>query len=122
MADPAGGPSRLHQRYEVEIWVDFSTLDLEMSGYVLNVSEGGVFVRSDRPLPLDADVDLVLTLPTGYTVQARGRVVWNHDLTKEAPQGMGGSGIRFVDMPPEDRALLHDYVDSLDSPTTRRGH
>ena len=76
MTDAAGGPSRLYPRYEVEIWVDFTTLDLEASSYVLNLSEGGVFIKSDRPLPLDAEVDLVLTLPTGAPIRAKGRVAW----------------------------------------------
>lgn len=123
MADPAGGPSRLYPRYEVEIWVDFTTVDLVASSYVLNLSEGGVFIKSDGPLPLDAEVELVLTLPTGNAISARGLVVWNHDLTKEMPQGVRGSGIRFVDMPTEDRALLHDYVGTLAGTTgARRGH
>jgi uncharacterized protein (TIGR02266 family) len=123
MADVAGGPSRLYPRYEVEIWVDFTTLDLVASSYVLNLSEGGVFIKSDRPLPLDAEVDLVLTLPTGSPVRAKGRVAWNHDLSKEAPHGSTGSGIRFVDMPAADRALLHDYVGSLAHTAARsRGH
>jgi type IV pilus assembly protein PilZ len=122
MADPAGGPLRLYPRYEVEIWVDFTTLDLVTSSYVLNLSEGGVFIKSDGPLPLDAEVELVLTLPTGNAISARGLVVWNHDLAKESPQ-VRGSGIRFIDMPSEDRALLHDYVDSLAAAAgVRRGH
>lgn len=123
MAEAAGGPSRLYPRYEVEIWVDFTTLDLVASSYVLNLSEGGVFIKADRPLPLDAEVDLVLTLPTGSPIRAKGRVVWNHDLAKEAPHASTGAGIRFVDMPAEDRALLHDYVGSLAHSATRgRGH
>jgi uncharacterized protein (TIGR02266 family) len=123
MAEAAGGPSRLYPRYEVEIWVDFTTLDLVASSYVLNLSEGGVFIKADRPLPIDAEVDLVLTLPTGSPIRAKGRVVWNHDLAKEAPHGSSGAGIRFVDMPAEDRALLHDYVGSLALSATRgRGH
>jgi uncharacterized protein (TIGR02266 family) len=123
MADPAGGTSRLYPRYEVEIWVDFTTLDLVTSSYVLNLSEGGVFIKSNGPLPLDAEVDLVLTLPTGNAISARGLVVWNHDLSRETSQGVRGCGIRFVDMPSEDRALLHDYVGSLAaSAGARRGH
>ena len=114
MSEPASGASPRHYpRYEVEIWVDFSTIDLVTSSYVLNLSEGGVFIKSDRPLPLDAEVDLVLTLPTGVPVKALGRVVWNHDLAKEAPHGTRGSGIRFVDMPAGDRALLQDFLQSL---------
>jgi uncharacterized protein (TIGR02266 family) len=122
MADPSGDATRRFPRYEVEIWVDFSTIDLVTSSYVLNLSEGGVFVKSDKPLPLDAEVDLILTLPTGVPIKAVGRVVWNHDLAKEAPHGSRGAGIRFVDMPDGDRALLRDYVASLAGSAGARGH
>jgi uncharacterized protein (TIGR02266 family) len=123
MADASGDATRRYPRYEVEIWVDFTTIDLVTSSYVLNLSEGGVFVKSDRPLPLDAEVDLVLTLPTGSMIKAVGRVVWNHDLAKEAPHdSRGGAGIRFVDMPDGDRALLRDYVASLAGSAGARGH
>jgi type IV pilus assembly protein PilZ len=121
MADSSGDATRRFPRYEVEIWVDFSTIDLVTSSYVLNLSEGGVFIKSDRPLPLDAEVDLILTLPTGSPIKAVGRVVWNHDLAKEAPHGSRGAGIRFVDMPDRDRALLRDYVASLGA-AGARGH
>ena len=123
MPEPSAETTRRHPRYEVEIWVDFSTIDLVTSSFVLNLSEGGVFIKSDRPLPLDAEVDLVLTLPTGAPIRAKGRVAWNHDLAKEAPHGSRGTGIRFVDMPEADRALLHDYVGSLAHTASRgRGH
>ena len=122
MADPSDEATRRYPRYEVEIWVDFSTIDLVTSSYVLNLSEGGVFVKSDRPLPLDAEVDLILTLPTGVPIKAVGRVVWNHDLAKEAPHGSRGAGIRFVDMPDSDRALLRNYVASLAGSAGARGH
>ncbi len=125
MSDRVTGelPPRRYPRFEVEIWVDFSTLDITMSTSVLNLSQGGVFIKSDRPLPLDTEVALVLRLPGGSPVHATGRVVWNHDLTKDTPHGLGGSGIQFLDIPDADRALLEDYLHILAAPhQEHRGH
>ena len=123
MADPTSAEStRRFPRFEVEIWVDFPTLDTVTSSYVLNLSQGGVFIKSDAPLPLDTEVDLVLTLPSGDPVQARGRVVWNHDLTRESERGLRGCGIQFMSLPDNDRALLRDYLDSLSARGKRRNH
>jgi len=114
---------REHPRFAVEVWVDFSTLDVQMSSHVLNLSQGGVFIQSDRPLPLDAEVNLVLWLPGGRPIHGRGRVVWNYDLREDAPRREGGSGIQFVDISPADRALLEDYLRSLTrSEPDDRGH
>jgi uncharacterized protein (TIGR02266 family) len=113
---------RRYPRFEVEIWVDFTTLDTVTSSYVLNLSQGGVFIKSESPLPLDADVDLVLTLPSGDPVQARGRVVWNHDLTRESEAEVSGCGIQFLNISDGDRALLRDYLDSLSDRGKRRNH
>jgi len=115
-------PHREYPRFEVEIWVDFSTLDMEMSTHVLNVSRGGVFVKSDRPLPMDQEVELVLRLPDGSAVHATGRVVWNHDLADPQSRRPRGSGIQFLDIPAADRALLDDYLASLAAPDGHPGH
>ena len=106
-------PHREYPRFEVEIWVDFSTLDVEMSTQVLNVSRGGVFMKSDQPLPLDQEVELVLRLPDGRPVHATGRVVWNHDLADPQSRRPRGTGIQFLDIPDADRVLLDDYLGSL---------
>jgi uncharacterized protein (TIGR02266 family) len=106
-------PQRQHPRFEVEIWVDFTTLDLEMSARVMNLSRGGVFLKADRPLPLDSKVALVLKLPDGRPVHATGRVVWNHDLGKDPAGGASGSGIEFLDIPVADQELLEHYLDFL---------
>jgi uncharacterized protein (TIGR02266 family) len=122
MADPTSEANRRFPRFEVEIWVDFPTLDTVTSSYVLNLSQGGVFIKSDAPLPLDTEVDLVLTLPSGDPVQAKGRVVWNHDLTREPERGLRGCGIQFMSLPDADRVLLRDYLDSLSERGKRRNH
>ena len=55
--------TRKHPRYKVAIPVDCSTRDLFVSNHVCNIGKGGLFIRSDTPLPLNAEVSLVLYLP-----------------------------------------------------------
>jgi len=81
---------------------------------VCNISRGGLFIRSDRPLPLQAEVVLTLRLPdAGVTIRATGRVVWNYDVARGTSRIIPGSGIRFVDMSPTDRAALESYLKKL---------
>jgi uncharacterized protein (TIGR02266 family) len=115
---PIHGQRRAHERYEVTIPVDCTTQQIFISNHVSNISRGGLFIRSDKPLPLQAEVSLVFRLPdAGLSIHAKGRVIWNYDVPKGTSQIVPGSGIRFIDMSPADRAALEAYIDRL---ATRR--
>jgi len=107
-------PARREDRFEVDIAVDCSTKHLFLSNHVSNISRGGLFIQSPTPMPLDSEVALVLRLP-GYPrpILAKGRVVWHYDVRKGTSRIVPGSGIRFVDIPAGDRALLEDYLSRL---------
>jgi type IV pilus assembly protein PilZ len=111
--DPLSAP-RQHQRFEVDIPVDCSTRQIFVSNHVSNISKGGLFIPSPNPLPLDAEVSLVLRLP-GHArpILARGRVVWNYDIRRGTTQIVPGSGIKFIEIPAGDRALLEQYLERL---------
>ena len=113
---PVGIPApRAHQRFEVDIPVDCSTRQMFLSNHVSNISRGGLFIPSQNPLPLDAEVSLVLRLPgLPRPILAKGRVVWNYDIRKGTTRVIPGSGIKFVDIPAGDRAQLAEYLERLD--------
>lgn len=101
------------ERYRVDIPIDCSTRDLFIANHVTNLSRGGLFIQSRHPLPLQAEVDLAFTLPDGPRIQATGRVIWNYDVAKGSVRIIPGSGIKFTDMSPEDRARLEDCISRL---------
>ncbi len=112
--EPIYPQKRRHQRYEVTIPVDCSTRHVFVANHVSNISRGGLFLRSDDPLPLNAEVALILRLPeAGQSIRAVGRVVWNYDLQKGTSRIVPGSGIRFVEMSPADRVTLERYLEHL---------
>jgi type IV pilus assembly protein PilZ len=118
---PPGRPlhTRQHPRYEVSFPVECSTRQFFFSNHVSNIGKGGLFLRSDRPLPLNEEVSLVLHLPgTQKSIFAAGRVVWNHD-AENASHRVLGSGIRFVGMTASDRAALESYLGGLTPARTR---
>jgi type IV pilus assembly protein PilZ len=112
--------TRQHPRFEVSFPVDCSTRQFFFSNYVCNISKGGIFIRSDKPLPLNAEVSLVLHLPAmDRKLFATGRVVWNYDIEKGTSQVVPGSGIRFVAMTSSDRAALESYLAGLTPAPTK---
>jgi uncharacterized protein (TIGR02266 family) len=117
--DPS--PEREHERYEVEIRVDWVSGQMFVSDHVTNIGKGGLFIQSDKPLP-NGEVEMVLWLPGKSPVHATGRVVWNADPSRAPGQPIGGAGLSFIDMHPADRALLHDYLRDLSRREPARGH
>jgi len=117
---PTKVDARRHPRYEVSIPADCSTRKSFFSNQVRNISRGGLFIRSDTPLPLDAEVSLVLRLPgTGRSIFASGRVVWHCSIESAASNTVPGSGIRFAGMTASDRATLESYLAGLTPAPTR---
>jgi uncharacterized protein (TIGR02266 family) len=104
---------REHARQEVEIRVDWSTGRMFVSDQATNVSESGVFLRSETGLKPDSDVEMILWLPGRPPIRATGHVVWSQD-ARAMPTGiMPGGGLRFTEMHSADRAMLREYLGEL---------
>ncbi len=73
-----------------------------------NVSEGGCFVETDAPLPMNAQFDLALPLPIPLNVSvlsSRGEVRW---VSTQA--GKTGMGVQFVNADAQQRRAFKQFV------------
>lgn len=78
---------------------------------ILNMSSGGVFIKTDHLLPVDAEFSLHLELPGDPDVMTlRARVVWTKSVASASPAGMG---IQFVDISPEHEKKIVSFVSHL---------
>jgi len=118
MADGSAEEKRKDPRYEVDLKVDYASKDIFVSNYVSNISKGGIFIQTESPLPIRSKIQLKIFLPdTKVTIAVKGMVAWNYDIKKGSGKISSGMGIRFVDLSPEGKAVLEEYVQQLsDSP------
>jgi type IV pilus assembly protein PilZ len=101
-------------RYQVDIPVDYETRDLFLGSRVTNISRGGLFIRTDNPLPVQTEVSLSLHLPQNEgVIQARGRVVWNYDVPRNSFHVVSGMGIKFIDLSSEQRNRIESSLKRL---------
>jgi len=101
---------RSSPRAPTKIEVMFREYGAFVKVYMLNVSKGGIFVKTEDPFPLDSPIHLRLILPSETTpLEIEGRVVWiNPKGRKNAfPKGMG---IQFVKMDDTARGKLDEFV------------
>jgi uncharacterized protein (TIGR02266 family) len=99
--------SRRRPRQTVEIEVGISSESNFFVGFTENVSEGGVFVATYALKPVGAHVDVVLTFPSGASIQVPGVVRWLRDASSE---GWPGMGVQFEQLSPEDETNIRKFL------------
>jgi len=81
------GDRRAHPRKKFLTPVDYTTPDKCFSGYVHNISEGGMFILTRNPLAVGSDMTLsLIMLESGVPIKVKGEVTWN---------GKNGMGLKF---------------------------
>lgn len=98
-------------RTPTNIPVDFTIMGRTYTGYILNISETGVFIYSSNEKFHPGDIALLkFSLPDeDKIIEAEGRVIWINSLTGEEAL-FNGMGIHFNSISMEDRRLIASFV------------
>lgn len=111
--DPDG---RQHPRAPIELKVEYRKMNTFFSDFTKNISKGGTFIKTERPLPIGTEFVFKLFVPVlQKPFELRGRVVWhNTELRKQNPDNpQNGMGIRFVYADKSERDTFEKVVESL---------
>lgn len=77
-----------------------------------NVSKGGMFLRSNRPLPKGKKVSLEFETERGKVQVAEGEVVWNKEFEPISIDGApAGMGVEFKSMSDDSRLKIEAFID-----------
>jgi uncharacterized protein (TIGR02266 family) len=103
------GERRSYPRAPVEIEVSFESESQVFVGLSGDISTGGLFVSTYKPVALDSSVDLAFSLPDGHKVHVSGRVRWLRRATEEglAP----GFGVAFEELSEDDVAHITAFCE-----------
>ncbi len=92
----AGGDSddrRVFARAPIELKVEYRRLNTFLADYTKNISRGGTFIGTERPLPIGTEFVFALVVPSlAEPLRLRGRVMWTvsaEDASRANPAGMG---------------------------------
>lgn len=103
-------------RGEVAFELHFRSAPEFLSAYSGNISGGGIFIRTQEPLPLNHAIRLRFTLPgVNHQFDCHGIVVWANPSPKKSflPAGMG---VKFVDMDAEAKKLIDEFIKKAAAP------
>ena len=81
---------RRFPRVEVQLNVDIKTTYVYTTASVINISERGLFIRTQNPLPIDSEIEVKLYFPDiEKPFNFVGVVRWVREAAAEVPAGMG---------------------------------
>jgi type IV pilus assembly protein PilZ len=101
--------NRGHVRAPIELRVDYKKLNSFFADYTKNISKGGTFIKTKKPLPLGTRFLFRLTVPGRQEpFELSGEVIHADSASDEA-----GMGIRFVWGEESDRTGFESVVESL---------
>jgi type IV pilus assembly protein PilZ len=104
----SGLERRRNDRFEVTWQVDCETEDTFLYAYITNISEMGIFVKTDKPLPVGTQLVLRFAPPTAQeTFVLSGIVQWINPVRPLGENLNPGMGIRFqsLDLPNRERIV-----------------
>src|SRR6185312_1208118 len=109
-----GSEKRATDRASITLRVDYKRLNTFFADYTKNISKGGTFIRTDRPLDVATEFVFALTIRgLAEPLRLRGRVKWivaTGDATADSPAGMG---IEFMYKNDEERRATEAIVEQL---------
>ncbi len=84
--------NRQSGRAPIELKVDYKKLNSFFADYTKNISKGGTFIKTGKPLPIGTTFLFRLSVPSrSEPFELTGEVVWSKTEGDES-----GMGIRFV--------------------------
>jgi type IV pilus assembly protein PilZ len=113
---PAPRETRAHVRAAIELKVEYKKMNTFFFDYTKNISKGGTFIKTDKPLKTGTEFVFMLSLPATPTPYVlKGKVMWtNTDATQQRPEVKDhGMGIVFIYTDPTQRRVFEDAVDEL---------
>jgi len=104
---------RKEDRTQKSLSVIFKDRKSVVRSFTSNISNDGLFIKTDRPLNKGEQFSLKLQLPDfSEPIRATCEVVWARE-HKEAENRPSGMGVKFCELAESHKRLLNQYIQSL---------
>jgi type IV pilus assembly protein PilZ len=83
-------------RNPIELKVEYKRVNTFFADYTKNISRGGTFISTTRPLTVGTEFLFALTVPgLGEPLRLRGKVIWTNAVETATSANPPGMGIEF---------------------------
>jgi type IV pilus assembly protein PilZ len=104
---------REHKRFETSFAVDYTSGDTFLFAYLQNISEMGIFIRTDNPVDVGTELKLRFQVPDEEPLLIEGEVIWVNPYRESGDNLNPGMGVRFERLTPELREQIVELVRTI---------
>jgi len=104
--ESSGIDRRRFERFETSISVDYANGDTFLFSYIQNISEMGIFIRSDDPFPIGTTLHMRFTPEGQEPIEVSGEVTWVNPYRPFGDNLNPGMGVHFTGLSPELRERI----------------
>ena len=97
-------------RAPITLRVDYKRLNTFFADYTKNISKGGTFVHTTKPLDVGTEFTFVLSLPEAVELELKGMVKWVVQESAVSVESPAGMGIQFVFADDAQRLAVENVV------------
>jgi type IV pilus assembly protein PilZ len=109
-----GRERRESGRAAVQLPIEYERLNALLSDYTHNISRGGTFIRTNRPLDVGTVLSFTIRAPQLLEpIVLRGVIRWVVEPGQAGHERPAGMGVAFVFDSPEQRAAIEGRLDRL---------
>lgn len=101
---------REHERFPTSISVDYSGGENFLFSYIQNISEMGIFIRSDDPMTIGSELTVRFGAEGSEPLELEGVVTWVNPVRDDGESINPGMGVRFTNLTPELRERVVEIV------------
>ncbi len=112
--DDSWSDRRNDARHAIILRVEYKRMNTFFADYAKNISKGGTFIRTTKPLDIGTEFVFVLSIPgQAEHLQLRGEVMWTVEESQANEERPAGMGIRFRFAEEAERTRLDEVVAAL---------
>ena len=103
------------ERFEANIRIQYGRDNAKtLSGFSVDISSGGLFIKTDNPLQVDEHLKIGFTLQTsGRVVNCSAQVAWVNLPSSPAKTARpSGMGVRFIDLSLDDLHAIRNFIEN----------
>lgn len=105
---------RDNARIPIALRVEYKRVNSFFADYTRNISKGGTFIATARPLPIGTEFVFELAVPDlPEPLRLKGVVEWRVESTDSGDEQPAGMGIRFRYETADEREKVHAVVEAL---------